>query len=102
MAVYVDDMYRYPMGRYGRMKMSHMVADTLAELHDMADKIGVDRKWVQKAHLGKGWVHYDVSMSARARAIEFGAVEITLKQMSVMTMTWKRERALKDANKPKP
>lgn len=28
MAVYVDDMWRVPLGRYGRMKMSHMMADT--------------------------------------------------------------------------
>ena len=32
MAVYVDDMYKYPLGQFGRMKMSHMVADTTEEL----------------------------------------------------------------------
>lgn len=92
MAVYIDDMYLYPMGRFGRMKMSHMVADTIEELHEMADKIGVARKWVQQADLGKGWVHYDVSMSARAKAIEHGAVAITLHELAAMTMAWKREQ----------
>lgn len=91
MAVYIDDMYRYPMGRFGRMKMSHMVADTVEELHDLADKIGVARKWVQQAHMGKGWVHYDMALAARARAIEHGAVQITLRELAMMTMAWKKE-----------
>lgn len=42
--VYVDDMYKYPIGRFGRMKMSHLIADTTDELLEMVDKIGVDRK----------------------------------------------------------
>ena len=32
MSVYVDDMYRSPTGGFGRMKMSHLIADTHAEL----------------------------------------------------------------------
>ncbi|MBO6759321.1 MAG: DUF4031 domain-containing protein [Roseibium sp.] len=93
MAVYVDDMYRYPMGRFGRMKMSHMVADTEAELYEMADRIGVARRWVQQAEKGKGYIHFDVSMSARRKAIENGAVELTLRQLSSMCAGWRRERA---------
>jgi hypothetical protein len=42
--VYVDDMYKSPMGQFGRMKMSHMIADTTEELLQMADKIGVKKK----------------------------------------------------------
>lgn len=93
MTVYVDDMYRYPMGRFGRMKMSHMFADTVEELNEMADKIGVDRKWIQYADMWKGYIHYDIAMSCRAKAISYGAVPITLRQMSEMTMKWKRENA---------
>lgn len=40
MAVYVDDMYIIPLGQFGNMKMSHMIADTKEELLEMADKIG--------------------------------------------------------------
>ena len=94
MPVYVDDMYLYPMGRFGRMKMSHMVADTIEELHAMADKIGVDRKWVQRADLGKGWVHYDISIDKRAKAIAAGAVELTMRDLAKMTMAWKQARRL--------
>jgi hypothetical protein len=42
MGVYVDQ-YEVP---YGRMKMSHMIADTLEELHEMANLLGV-RGWFQ-------------------------------------------------------
>lgn len=92
MPVYVDDMYKLPMGRFGRMKMSHMIADTREELDAMADKIGVARKWIQQAELGKGWIHYDVAMSARAKAIEHGAIPITLRELAMKCAEWKKER----------
>lgn len=78
MSVYVDDMYKHPMGQFRRMKMSHMIADTDAELHAMADKIGVARKWYQGDH-------YDIAISKRTLAIEYGAVEVTLKQLACMS-----------------
>jgi len=43
MSVYVDDMYQTTLGKFGRMKMSHMVADSTEDLLEMADKIGVNR-----------------------------------------------------------
>lgn len=83
MTVYVDDMYRYPMGRFGRMKMSHMIADTEAELHAMADKIGLDRRWYQGDH-------YDVSMTLRDYAGAFGVVYVTMKQLAAMAYFQRR------------
>ena len=71
MMVYVDDMYKYPIGGFRRMKMSHMIADTPEELHQMADKIGVARRWHQRDH-------YDICMSMRRKAIDLGAKEITM------------------------
>ena len=70
MTVY-DDMYRYPIGRFGRMKMSHLVADTTDELLAMVDRIGLDRRWIQKP--GTPDEHFDLSMSMRKRAIAAGA-----------------------------
>lgn len=78
MTVYVDDMYLYPMGQFGRMKMSHMIADTEDELHAMAAKIGVARKWYQGDH-------YDIAISKRQLAIAAGAKAITLRELSAMT-----------------
>jgi Protein of unknown function (DUF4031) len=71
MSVYVDDM-RAP---FGRMVMCHMVADTTEELLAMADRIGVARKWIQKA--GTTHEHFDISLGRRALAVRAGAVEIT-------------------------
>lgn len=71
MAVYVDDM----KASYGRMVMCHMLADTEAELHAMADRIGVDRKWYQYPHKSRH-PHYDIALSKRALAVAAGAQEI--------------------------
>jgi len=69
--VYVDDM-RAP---YGRMVMCHMLADSTDELLAMADKIGVARRWLQRAGTPKE--HFDIARSKRALAIQHGAHEIT-------------------------
>jgi hypothetical protein len=78
--VYVDDMN----ATYGRMKMCHMIADTDDELHAMADRIGVARRWFQKA--GTAQRHYDIAMSKRTLAVRYGATVITWKQCGCMTM----------------
>jgi len=66
MTVYVDDCRLTFWG----MKMSHMTADTIDELHIMADRIGLKREWFQP----KSHPHYDVSDSKRRIAIVFGAI----------------------------
>ena len=80
MAVYVDDMYRYELGRFGRMKMSHLVADSTEELLAMADAVGLSRRWLQDS--GEWSEHFDVSMSVRARAVAAGAVEVTMRELA--------------------
>ena len=80
MMVYVDNARR----PYGRMKMSHMVADTEDELLEMADRIGVARRWLQ--HGGTARVHFDVCLSKRAEAINQGAKPITQRELGVMVM----------------
>lgn len=77
MVVYVDDMHLYPMGQFYRMKMSHMIADTDKELHAMAKRLGLKREWYQGDH-------YDVSKEKRSLAVKYGAVSITLRQLSCM------------------
>lgn len=79
MTVYVDDM----AASYGRMKMCHMLADSDDELHAMAAKIGVARRWWQSPEKTSG-SHYDIALSKRALAVAAGAVEITMKQASAM------------------
>lgn len=74
MSVYVDDM----RAKFGRMVLCHMVADTSAELHEMARKIGVARRHAQKEGTHKE--HYDICLEKRARAVRCGAKEITWEQ----------------------
>jgi hypothetical protein len=78
-SVYVDDM----RANYGRMVMCHMIADTLEELLGMADKIGVQRKWLQDA---KAKPHFDIALVKRALAVSHGAKEITLRQCATMSV----------------
>lgn len=75
MTVYVDD-FRAP---FGRMVMCHMAADSTEELLAMADKIGVQRKWLQ--HEGKWQEHFDISLGKRALAVANGAVELTVREL---------------------
>ena len=88
MSVYVDNM-RAP---FGRMLMCHMLADTDAELHAMADKIGVARKWFQAPP--RHDPHYDIALSKRALAVKSGAVEITLRQCAAMNLRRRVEGVL--------
>lgn len=77
MTVYVDNM----RAKFGRMVMCHMAADTLDELLAMADRIGVARKWLQQPPKAS-WVHFDIALSMRAKAVAAGAVEITAREMA--------------------
>lgn len=79
MAVFVDDM----KASFGRMKMCHMLADTDEELHAMADRIGVARRWWQSPEKTSG-SHYDIALSKRALALGFGAIAITMRQAGAM------------------
>ena len=89
MSVYVDDME----ASFGRMKMCHMWADTLDELLAMADRIGVDRRWLQRPSgssdghdpryeadprlrlgMDASWVHFDIAKAKRRAAVAAGAI----------------------------
>lgn len=81
MPVYVD-----PLCTFGddsapacfRHKAScHMYADTLQELHDMANQIGLKRAWFQA---DRSLPHYDLTSGRRATALQSGALEHTRRQ----------------------
>jgi hypothetical protein len=78
MSVYVDDM----RAQLGRMIMCHMIADSHVELLEMADKIGVNWKWIQ--WLGTYREHFDISLSRRSRAVNCGAIELTRRELASM------------------
>lgn len=79
MSVFVDNM-RAP---FGRMIMCHMVSRDLDELHEMADRIGVKRKWFQGDH-------YDISLTKRRLAVEHGAKECTRREAAHIVMVFRK------------
>lgn len=77
MGVYVDNVRH----QFGRMIMCHMWADSVDELLAMADRIGIARKWIQGhptlsfgRHRNADWVHFDISLGMKAKALAEGAV----------------------------
>lgn len=91
MAVYVDNM----RAKLGNMVMCHMVADTDDELHAMADRIGVRRRWHQAPPRHDS--HYDIALTKRRAAVGAGAIEVTWKVLSMMTL---RRRVTGSLGKP--
>jgi len=83
-SVYVDGLFTAtPQGDTAHARQArshgnrwcHMTADSLEELHAMADRIGLKREWFQVAarlHM----CHYDLVPSKRALAVKAGAVEV--------------------------
>lgn len=85
MSVYIDRM-EVP---FGRMIMSHMVADTSDELHRMADVLGIDRKHCQCEGTWKE--HYDICQSKKRIALNFGAIEVSTRTL-LSKMKGRRDR----------
>lgn len=87
MACYVDD-YFATGGPANRYKLSHMFADTSAELVAMVDRIGVDRKYIQ--HAGTAREHFDVAKTKRRLALAAGARAVSSRELVALI---RRKRA---------
>lgn len=61
------------------MVLCHMVADSTTELRAMADRIGLQYRWIQ--HVGTVAEHFDISRGARVKAVRAGAREVTRRQL---------------------
>jgi hypothetical protein len=79
MSVYVD-----PLIKWGKRpgwpwpSACHLFADTIAELHAFAARIGMKRAWFQA---DKRLPHYDLNAARRAAAVKAGAVECDSRTM---------------------
>lgn len=91
MTVYVDDM----CAPYGRLVMCHMIADTDEELHAMADKIGLQRRWHQAPPRHDS--HYDIALTKRGAAIKLGAVAVSFRTLAYMN---RRRKETGELGKP--
>lgn len=76
MAVYVDPLFdhgRQDVPRcFRNVQSCHMYADSLAELHAFARRLGLKREWFQNH---PALAHYDLVPSRRLRAVSLGAIE---------------------------
>lgn len=74
MSCYVDKLRPFGWRIRGRETEScHLLADSLDELHEMAQRLGLKRAWFQDKRSGK---HYDLVPSKRATAVALGAIEL--------------------------
>ena len=70
MTVYVDDA----VTRWRGHRWAHLMADSLAELHAFAQRLGVPRERFQDKTSG---AHYDLPAPLREAAIGLGAIAIS-------------------------
>jgi len=76
MAVYVDD-FRVP---WRGDKCSHLLADTLEELHAFAARLGLRRRHFHHKPARPWKDHYDVPEAKRRQAIGLGAEPISFEE----------------------
>ena len=105
MGVYVDSLIeitprnyraRRAGARHGQ-RWCHMWADTEAELHEMAAKIGMKREWYQpKKTAAPG--HYDLVPTRRAAALSAGAQEMSLRDWIRKRMEEEHGRELRECS----
>lgn len=90
MSCFVDKLKHRPAkenqafrtGRRWNHQWCHLWADSLEELHAMAESIGMKREWFQDR---EGFPHYDLVPARRGAAVKRGAIEVDLKE-------WLRKR----------
>ena len=70
MSVYVDP----PRWPFRGQLYCHVWADSLAELHAAADRVGLKRAWFQTPPKAS-WSHYDCAPRLRAMLVLHGAIE---------------------------
>jgi hypothetical protein len=91
MACYVDTVREYPDAGLRHTRFCHLLADTRAELHAMAEALGVPHRYFQD-HPWR-W-HHDLPEPLRARAVELGAREVGLREVGLLLRRRKAELAM--------
>jgi hypothetical protein len=81
MSCYVDSVRSYPGSGLRYSEFCHLLADSRAELHSMADSLGIPRRFFQD-HPWR-W-HHDLPAHLRARAVELGAVEVGMHEVGAL------------------
>jgi hypothetical protein len=92
MSCYVDSVQAYPDAGFRYTDFCHLLADDRAELHQMADALGIPRRFFQD-HPWR-W-HYDVPSHLREQAVALGAAEVELRFVGELLK--RRRAAVRDA-----
>ena len=71
MASYVDDAFILYKGKL----RCHMTADSIKELHEFAQSIGIKRCWFHSS--SKRYPHYDITDVQRLVAIDSGCIPVS-------------------------
>ena len=83
MPVYVDACLPYPhLGRRtGHLLWCHLMADSRAELHEFASRLGLPRRAFQDHDIR--W-HYDIPEAVRTQAVALGARAVDRRTIGLM------------------
>lgn len=87
MTCYVDALVSYPDAGFRYTEFCHLLADDRAELHQMADRLGVPRRFFQD-HPWR-W-HYDLPAHVRAEAVGLGAQEVSMRTVGALLRARRR------------
>jgi len=68
---------------------SHLFSDTLEELHQFAESIGLKRGWFQDSY---SLPHYDITQNKRNQAIKAGAIPVDRNTEVHHIRLWRRKR----------
>lgn len=88
MTCYVDRVQPYPDAGLRFPEYCHLLADTRAELHGMAELVGMPRRAFQD-HAWR-W-HYDLPAPLREQAIALGARPVTMHEVGALLRRRRRE-----------
>ena len=89
MAVYVDSLGPCIANKNWRYKEAcHLMADTVDELHEFAETIGMKRSWFRVSN--SGLPHYDLTRGKRKQAVKSGAIEIDNNQVLGYIQKWRK------------
>lgn len=93
MAVYVDGLRDYG---WHRGPSCHLIADSVEELIEFAESIGMRREWLQM----KSTPHFDLTVGGRTLAVEHGAIQLSNRELVGKIRELRRKRQIiEDLNK---
>jgi hypothetical protein len=85
---YVDTVRPYPDAGLRFTEYCHLLADNRAELHELAERVGMPRRAFQD-HPWR-W-HYDLPGPLREQALALGAVPVTMHEVGALLERRRRE-----------